>query len=73
MMLLRNINAMDCVMNNTQGFQTLTYKITGGILDFNFFLGDANPETVVMSYHQFLGKWTVHPFWSSIPTVKMGL
>lgn len=64
MMLLRSINAMDCVMNNSQGFQQLTYKITGGILDFNFFLGDASPETVVSAYHAFLGKWTVHPFWS---------
>jgi alpha-glucosidase (family GH31 glycosyl hydrolase) len=64
MMLLRNINAMDCIMNNSQSIQTLTYKITGGILDFNFFLGDANPETVVASYHQWLGKWTIHPFWS---------
>jgi alpha-glucosidase (family GH31 glycosyl hydrolase) len=64
MMLLRNINAMDCIMNNSQSFQQLTYKITGGILDLNFFLGDANPETVVSNYHTFLGKWTVHPFWS---------
>jgi alpha-glucosidase len=61
MVLLRNVNAMDVILNNSK---SLTYKITGGILDFNFFLGDNYPETVITSYHKYLGGWAIPPFWS---------
>jgi len=65
MVLLRSSNAMDAVIKN----QNLTYKVTGGMFEFNMFLGDSSngrsdPETVTKQYHTWLGKWTMHPFWS---------
>jgi len=61
MTLLRNVNAMDVILKNSE---SLTYKITGGILDFNFFLGNTDPESAIMTYHNYLGGWAVPPFWS---------
>jgi len=65
MILLRSSNAMDVVIAD----QTLTYKVIGGILEFNMFLGDSNShlspaETVVKQYHNWLGKWILPPFWT---------
>jgi len=62
MVLLRSSNAMDVVIQNQQ----LTYKVVGGIIEFDIFLGGktSDPETVVEQYHDFLGGWIQHPFWS---------
>lgn len=62
MVYLRNSNAMDVVIDTEN--QLLTFKVVGGILDFQFFLGDKSPETAVRAYHSFIGGWTVQPFWS---------
>ena len=63
--LLRSSSPMDVQL---EGGKKLTYKVVGGIIDFNFFVGndaaDAKPETVVKQYHTYLGGWTLQPFWS---------
>lgn len=45
---IRNSNAMDVIVSNDSisSFK-LTYKIIGGMLDFRFILGDANPENTL--------------------------
>lgn len=73
---LRNSNGMDILLNNTivkkpnnkkrfKTLKTITYKITGGIVDLKFFMSEEkNPEKVVQDYHEYLGKYTLQPFWS---------
>jgi len=64
MALLRSSVGMDLVF---EGGKKVTYKVMGGVIDLNFFLGgdSANaPETVVKQYHSYLGGWTLQPFWS---------
>jgi alpha-glucosidase len=62
--LLRSSVGMDLVFEKGK---KLTYKVMGGIIDLNFFLGgdaESAPETVVKQYHSYLGGWTLQPFWS---------
>ena len=59
--LLRNSNAMEIQI---RGDKTLKYQVTGGILDFHIFVGSKDPEAVIEKYHEYLGKWTIPPFWS---------
>jgi len=59
--LLRNSNAMEIQLRNDK---SLKYQVVGGILDLNIFVGSKDPETVVEKYHEYLGKWTIPPFWS---------
>ena len=61
MTLMRNSNAMDVII---QEGQQLTYKMIGGIIDLIFFIGDKNPEGVIKAYHNYLGNFTMMPFWS---------
>ena len=58
---LRNSNAMDIVIDQSQ---VMTFKLTGGIIDFIFFLGDKNPQTSLDMYHEYIGGWSLPPFWS---------
>jgi len=64
MTLMRNSNAMDVLITQEAQQPGLTYKIIGGIVDLIFFVGDKNPETVIKSYHNYLGNFTMMPFWS---------
>mmetsp|Transcript_1157 Transcript_1157/g.1052 ORF Transcript_1157/g.1052 Transcript_1157/m.1052 type:complete len:119 (+) Transcript_1157:599-955(+) len=59
---LRNINAMDLVFNPDT--RMLQYILTGGVMEFKFFLGDKNPETSIRAYHQFIGEYMIQPFWA---------
>ena len=59
---LRNSFPMDIDINLIE--KKILYLITGGILDFSFFLGDKNPENIIEKYHNFLGGWNLPPFWS---------
>jgi len=66
MNLLRSSSPMDVQI---QAGKTLTYKVMGGIFDFHYFLGDSSSsqnqaEIVVKQYHQYLGGWTLQPFWA---------
>ncbi len=61
LVLLRNSNAMEIQIGDDQ---SLKYQVVGGIFDFQIFLGSKDPESVVETYHQYLGKWTMPPFWS---------
>lgn len=56
---LLNSNAMDVVVQPG----ALTYRITGGILDFYIFTGPS-PEEVVMQYHEVIGTPYLPPYWA---------
>ena len=59
---LRNSHAMDCIVSGSS--KVLTYKITGGIMEFKIFLGDKMPDTSLKLYHHYLNGYTMMPFWS---------
>jgi len=40
----------------------IKWQLTGGVLDFNFFLGKS-PESAVDKYHQYLDGWAMPGFW----------
>ena len=40
-------------------YRKLHFKITGGVIDLRFFLGDENPNTCVEMYHNYLGKYII--------------
>ena len=56
--LLKNINAQEVTLKNRK----LTWQITGGVLDFHFFLGES-PEDALQKYHSYIGGWTLPAFW----------
>ncbi|XP_074048617.1 sucrase-isomaltase, intestinal [Macrotis lagotis] len=56
---LMNSNAMEIFVQPTP---IITYRVTGGILDFYVFLGD-NPEEVVQQYTEFIGRPTMPSYW----------
>ncbi|GMH45019.1 hypothetical protein BSKO_12976 [Bryopsis sp. KO-2023] len=56
---LLNSNGMDIILNK----DTITYRVTGGILDFYFFLGP-DPNSVLKQYQEVIGKPVMPPFWS---------
>jgi alpha-glucosidase (family GH31 glycosyl hydrolase) len=59
---LRNTFPMDVIVDHEKS--VIEYKIVGGVLDFTFFLGNTNPENVTKMYHEFLGGYSMPPFWS---------
>jgi alpha-glucosidase (family GH31 glycosyl hydrolase) len=59
---LRNSYPLDVEVDHLSS--KLTYKISGGVLDFTFFIGDKNPETSIKMYHKYLGGYSMPPFWS---------
>ncbi|CAH7470255.1 Mgam [Phodopus roborovskii] len=58
--LLMNSNAMDV---SFQPLPALTYRTTGGILDFYVFLGPT-PELVTQQYTELIGRPVMVPYWS---------
>ncbi|NWW70114.1 MGA protein, partial [Climacteris rufus] len=58
--LLLNSNAMDVTFQPTPA---LTYRTTGGILDFYMVLGPT-PELVVKEYTELIGRPVMPPYWS---------
>ena len=42
----------------------LKFEFVGGIIDLKFFFGDESPETVIKNYHEYIGGFSVPPFWS---------
>ena len=61
MNLLRNINSGELTLNDKNNIK---WKLIGGIVDLNFFIGTNNPETAVKKYHEYLGGWTTPAFWA---------
>jgi alpha-glucosidase (family GH31 glycosyl hydrolase) len=59
--LMRNSNAMDVVIDRSP---SVTYKMVGGVIDLVFFIGKEYPEPILQAYHNYLGKFTMMPFWS---------
>jgi len=58
---MRNSNPKDVIISAEPG---LTYKMTGGVIDLVFFVGDKYPETAIKLYHEYIGKFAMMPFWS---------
>ena len=58
-MFLRNSNGMDVGVFD----QFLTYRTTGGILDFYVFIGPG-PEQVIRQYHAVIGTTYMPPYWA---------
>ncbi|KAK7798778.1 hypothetical protein U0070_005760 [Myodes glareolus] len=58
--LLLNSNAMDVTLQPTPA---LTYRTTGGILDFYMVLGPT-PELVTQQYTQLVGRPAMPPYWA---------
>ncbi|XP_064624521.1 maltase-glucoamylase-like [Lineus longissimus] len=58
--LLLNSNAMEISL---QPGPILTYRTTGGVLDFYIVLGDS-PEQVVQQYTEIIGRPYLPPYWS---------
>ncbi|NWI58669.1 MGA protein, partial [Calyptomena viridis] len=58
--LLLNSNAMDVTFQPTPA---LTYRTTGGILDFYLVLGPT-PEEVVQEYTELVGRPMMPPYWA---------
>ncbi|KAM6100899.1 LOW QUALITY PROTEIN: maltase-glucoamylase-like, partial [Pterocles gutturalis] len=58
--LLLNSNAMDVTFQPTPA---LTFRTTGGILDFYLVLGPT-PELVVQEYTQLVGRPVMPPYWA---------
>ncbi|XP_020844721.1 sucrase-isomaltase, intestinal [Phascolarctos cinereus] len=56
---LMNSNAMEIFVQPTP---IITYRVTGGILDFYIFVGD-NPEEVVQQYTEFIGRPAMPSYW----------
>ncbi|XP_051012796.1 sucrase-isomaltase, intestinal [Acomys russatus] len=57
---LMNSNAMEIFIQPTP---IITYRVTGGILDFYIFLGDT-PEQVVQQYQELIGRPAMPAYWS---------
>ncbi|XP_011379112.1 sucrase-isomaltase, intestinal [Pteropus vampyrus] len=57
---LMNSNAMEIFIQPTP---VVTYRVTGGILDFYIFLGNT-PEQVVQQYQELIGRPTMPAYWS---------
>ncbi|XP_078486588.1 sucrase-isomaltase, intestinal [Ciona intestinalis] len=56
---LHNSNAMDILLQPTPA---VTYRVTGGVLDFYLFVGDS-PEALVQEYHKIIGFPVLPPYW----------
>lgn len=61
MMLIRTSRPMAVEKNNGE----LVFRITGGVLEFKFFVGGDSPKEVIRKYHRYVNGWTLHPFWAS--------
>lgn len=57
---LRNSNAMDVLL---QPEKVITFRATGGTLDFDIFLGDS-PDDVVRQFTELVGRPAMPPFWA---------
>ncbi|XP_044534936.1 maltase-glucoamylase, intestinal-like [Gracilinanus agilis] len=57
---LMNSNAMEVIL---QPAPAITYRVTGGVLDFYVFLGN-NPEEVVREYLELIGRPFLPSYWS---------
>jgi len=58
---MRNSHPKDVIITAEP---SLTYKITGGVIDLVFFVGDKYPDTCIKLYHEYIGKFAIMPFWS---------
>uniref|UniRef100_A0A8C6HZB2 Sucrase-isomaltase, intestinal n=1 Tax=Mus spicilegus TaxID=10103 RepID=A0A8C6HZB2_MUSSI len=57
---LMNSNAMEVFIQPTP---IITYRVTGGVLDFYIFLGDT-PEQVVQQYQELIGRPAMPAYWN---------
>lgn len=57
--LLFNSNGMDAVLTN----DTVSFRVTGGVLDLYFFMGPS-PMEVLEQYTRLFGRPAMPPFWA---------
>jgi alpha-glucosidase (family GH31 glycosyl hydrolase) len=57
---LRISNALNIQKSTNQ----LNFKIRGGVLDFQIFLGDKYPNKLVSNFHEYLGRYKIPLYWS---------
>eukprot|EP00197_Chlamydomonas_leiostraca_P010624 CAMPEP_0202870766 /NCGR_PEP_ID=MMETSP1391-20130828/16729_1 /ASSEMBLY_ACC=CAM_ASM_000867 /TAXON_ID=1034604 /ORGANISM="Chlamydomonas leiostraca, Strain SAG 11-49" /LENGTH=1290 /DNA_ID=CAMNT_0049551399 /DNA_START=24 /DNA_END=3896 /DNA_ORIENTATION=- len=57
--MLMNSNAMDVLLQP----ETISYRVTGGILDL-YFLAGPDPEAVAEQYHAIIGRPAMPPRWA---------
>jgi alpha-glucosidase/lysosomal alpha-glucosidase len=43
----------------------LKFVTISGIFHWKLFLGNKDPESAVVEYHNYLGGYALHPFWAS--------
>lgn len=43
--------------------KSMTFKMTGGVMEFKFFIGN-EPEESITAYHKYVNGFSLHPFWS---------
>lgn len=55
---------MEAVTQLKDGTHYITYKSIGGIIDFRFFVGNNDPESVVQRFNLINGRADIPPFWS---------
>jgi alpha-glucosidase (family GH31 glycosyl hydrolase) len=62
---LRNTLPMDVIVKDFHDeTYSLNYKVLGGIIDFHLFFGDEKPDTALKQYHNYLGGFSLPPFWA---------
>ncbi|XP_075746394.1 lysosomal alpha-glucosidase isoform X2 [Rhipicephalus microplus] len=59
-LFLRNGNAMDVLL---QPEKVITFRTTGGLLDFDIFLGDS-PDDVLRQFTELVGRPAMPPLWA---------
>ena len=62
LILFKNANPTDVIISDN--YQTIKYITIGGIIDFKIFIGDERIENVIKSYHNYLNRYEILPFWS---------
>jgi len=62
---LRNTFPMDVIVKDFHDESyVLNYKVLGGVIDFHLFFGDEKPDTALIQYHDYLGGFSLPPFWA---------
>jgi len=45
-------------------YESLVFKVLGGVIELKFFFGEEKPEEAVQLYHAYINGFALHPFWA---------
>lgn len=62
LILFKNSNPTDVIIS--EDYKTIKYITIGGIIDFKIFIGDEKIDNLIKSYHNYLNRYELLPFWS---------